>query len=83
MWPISAKSNIIHSLFISFILALNHLPWISGLSNILLTINEINETSVHKFEQRSILKPVEHLKWSFLPKQLTTENYVFSLKGPS
>ena len=67
MWSISAKANIIHTLFITFILALNQLPWISGLSDILLIINEI---SVHKFDQRRILKSFEHLRWSFLPKQL-------------
>ena len=59
MWPISAKVNIIHSLFISFILALNHLPLISGLSDILLTINEI---SVHEFEQRRTLKPTSKIE---------------------
>ena len=65
MSSISAKANIIHTLFITFILALNQLPWISGLSDILLIINEI---SVHKFDQRNILKSFEHLRWSFLPK---------------
>ena len=59
MWSISTKANIIHSLFVTFILALNQLPRISGLSDILLIINEI---SVHKFDQRRILKSFEHLR---------------------
>ena len=80
MWLNNDKTNIIHSLFISFTLALNQLSWISGLSDILLTINEI---SIHKFEQRSILKPVEHLRWSFLPNKLMTESCLFSQKDPS
>ena len=68
------------SYIISSILALNHLSWTSGLSDILLTINA---TLTHKFEQRRILKPVEHLRQSFLAKQLTTESDLFSLKSQS
>ena len=68
MWPISAKTNIIHSLFISFIIsALNHLPRISSLSDILVTINE---TSAHTFEQRCTLKSVEHLKMELFAKMV-------------
>ena len=59
MWPISDKTNIMHSLFISFILALNHLTWIPGLTDIMVTMNEI---LVQKLEQRCILKPDEHLR---------------------
>ena len=68
------------SYIISSILALNHLSWTSGLSDILLTINA---TLTHKFEQWRILKPVEHLRQSFLAKQLTTESDLFSLKSQS
>ena len=68
------------SYIISSILALNHLSWTSGLSDILLTINA---TLTRKFEQRRILKPVEHLRQSFLAKQLTTESDLFSLKSQS
>ena len=68
------------SYIISSILALNHLSWTSGLSDILLTINA---TLTQKFEQRRILKPVEHLRQSFLAKQLTTESDLFSLKSQS
>ena len=67
MWPSSATTDIIHSLFISFIHALNHLPWISGLCNILVTINA---TLAHKFEQRCIRKPAEYVRSSFLSKSL-------------
>ena len=80
MWSISVKTNIMHSLFISFKHALNQLPWISGLSDILVTINAI---LAHKSKQRCILQPVKHLRWSFLPYQLTAERFLFSIRAPS
>ena len=70
------------SYIISSILALNHLSWTSGLSDIDILLT-INATLTHKFEQRRILKPVEHLRQSFLAKQLTTESDLFSLKSQS
>ena len=51
MWPISAQTNLAHSLFISFISAFNHLPWVLVLSDILVSINAISEL---KFKCRNL-----------------------------
>ena len=51
MWPISAQTNLVHSLFIRFISAFNHLPWVLVLSDILVSINAISE---FKFKCRNL-----------------------------
>ena len=59
MWRISTKTNII----LSLISASNQITWKSGLSKIVMTINEYQHKT---FEQSRILNTAEHLKWSFL-----------------
>ena len=51
--------------------ALNNLPWISGLSYILVTINA---TQADMFEEKYILKPAVHLRWRFLRNYLPAES---------
>ena len=56
MLPISSKTSIVHSLFVNFLSAFNHLSRVPDLSNILVTINAIAP------QIWRIKNPVEHLR---------------------